>query len=448
MMKETQQWTSKIGFVLAAAGAAVGLGAIWKFPYVAGNGGGGAFFLVFLLLTLFIGMPLLIAEFVIGRSTQKEAVTAYKVLVPNSKLYPWIGRMGVVTCFSVLSFYSVVGGWILLYLYYSVTGSFWNRAADYGQLFGETISNPLSAIGAQFIFMLCTIFVVSKGVEKGIEKASKYMMPLLFILFIAIIVRALTLDGAFAGVEFFLKPDFSKLTADTILYAMGQSFFSLSVGVAVMVTYSSYLPKEESLPRSAFSIVALTLVITLLAGLAIFPVVFAFGMEPSQGPGLLFIVLPAIFSKMAFGKLFFIVFLLLFFFATITSAISMLEISVASLTSKGKGKREKMALIVGLLIFVVGVPSALSFGILSDLKIFGKTVFDLADYAVSNVLMPLGVLLVSIFVPLKMKKDVLMKELGVSKNKGYKLFVLWLFLLRYIAPIAIIIVFLNVLGII
>ena len=229
---------------------------------------------------------------------------------------------------------------------------------------------------------------------------------------------------------------------------MGQSFFSLSVGVAVMVTYSSYLPKEESLPRSAFSIVGLTLVITLLAGLAIFPVVFAFGLEPSQGPGLLFIVLPAIFSKMAFGKVFFVIFLLLFFFATITSAISMLEISVASLTSKGKGKREKMALIVGLLIFVVGVPSALSFGILGDLKIFGKTVFDLADYAVSNVLMPLGVLLVSIFVPLKMKKDVLMKELGVSKNKGYKLFVLWLFLLRFIAPIAIIIVFLNVLGII
>ena len=182
---------------------------------------------------------------------------------------------------------------------------------------------------------------------------------------------------------------------------MGQSFFSLSVGVAVMVTYSSYLPKEESLPRSAFSIVALTLVITLLAGLAIFPVVFAFGMEPSQGPGLLFIVLPAIFSKMAFGKLFFIVFLLLFFFATITSAISMLEISVASLTTKGKskGKREKMALIVGLLIFVVGVPSALSFGLLSDVKPFGKTIFDLADYAVSNILMPLGVLLVSIFVP-------------------------------------------------
>jgi len=186
----------------------------------------------------------------------------------------------------------------------------------------------------------------------------------------------------------------------------------------------------------------------LLAGLAIFPVVFAFGMEPSQGPGLLFIVLPAIFSKMAFGKLFFIIFLLLFFFATITSAISMLEISVASLTKKGNGKREKMALIVGLLIFVVGIPSALSYGVLSDVKLFDKTVFDLADFTVSNVLMPLGVLLVAIFVPLKMKKDVLMRELEVSKNKGYKLFVLWLFLLRYIAPIAIMIVFLNVIGVI
>lgn len=299
----------------------------------------------------------------------------------------------------------------------------------YEATFGEIISNPYLAVGSQLLFILITIFIVSKGVQNGVEKVNKYFMPALFVLFFVLIVRALTLDGAGEGVRFFLQPDFSNVTSEVILYAMGQSFFSLSVGVAVMVTYSSYLPKEESLPRSAFSIVGLTLVITLLAGLAIFPVVFAFGLEPSQGPGLLFIVLPAIFSKMAFGKVFFVIFLLLFFFATITSAISMLEISVASLTSKGKGKREKMALIVGLLIFVVGVPSALSFGILSDLKIFGKTVFDLADYAVSNVLMPLGVLLVSIFVPLKMKKDVLMKELGVSKNKGYKLFVLWLFLL-------------------
>ncbi|MFJ5566437.1 sodium-dependent transporter [Lysinibacillus xylanilyticus] len=443
----SQQWTSKLGFILAAAGSAIGLGAIWKFPYMAGIGGGGAFFLIFIGFTLLIGLPLLLAEFVIGRSTQKEAVEAYRTIAPKT-LWPWVGKLGIATCFILLSFYSVVGGWILLYLWNAITGRLWEGNGSYEATFGEIISNPFLAVGSQLLFILMTIFIVSKGVQNGVEKVNKYFMPALFVLFFVLIIRALTLDGAGEGVRFFLQPDFSNVTSEIILYAMGQSFFSLSVGVGVMVTYSSYLPKEESLPRSAFSIVGLTLVITLLAGLAIFPVVFAFGMEPSQGPGLLFIVLPAIFSKMAFGKLFFIIFLLLFFFATITSAISMLEISVASLTTKGKGKREKMALIVGLLIFVVGIPSALSYGVLSDFTLFGKTIFDLADYTVSNILMPLGVLLVAIFVPFKMKKDVLMNELGVSKNKGYKLFVLWLFLLRYIAPIAIIIVFLNVIGVI
>lgn len=443
----SQQWTSKLGFILAAAGSAIGLGAIWKFPYMAGIGGGGAFFLIFIGFTLLIGLPLLLAEFVIGRSTQKEAVEAYRTISPNTQ-WPWVGKLGIATCFILLSFYSVVGGWILLYLWNAITGRLWEGNGAYEATFNEIISNPFLAVGSQLLFILITIFIVSKGVQNGVEKVNKYFMPALFVLFFVLIIRALTLDGAGEGVRFFLQPDFSNVTSEVILYAMGQSFFSLSVGVGVMVTYSSYLPKEESLPRSAFSIVGLTLVITLLAGLAIFPVVFAFGMEPSQGPGLLFIVLPAIFSKMAFGKVFFIIFLLLFFFATITSAISMLEISVASLTTKGKGKREKMALIVGLLIFVVGIPSALSFGVLSDVQLFGKTIFDLADFTVSNVLMPLGVLLVAIFVPFKMKKDVLMRELGVSKNKGYKLFVLWLFILRYIAPIAIIIVFLNVIGLI
>jgi len=443
----SQQWTSKLGFILAAAGSAIGLGAIWKFPYMAGIGGGGAFFLIFIGFTLLIGLPLLLAEFVIGRSTQKEAVEAYRTIAPNTR-WPWVGKLGIVTCFILLSFYSVVGGWILLYLWNAITGRLWEGNGSYEATFTEIIANPFLAVGSQLLFILMTIFIVSKGVQNGVEKVNKYFMPALFVLFFVLIIRALTLDGAGEGVRFFLQPDFSNVTSEVILYAMGQSFFSLSVGVGVMVTYSSYLPKEESLPRSAFSIVGLTLVITLLAGLAIFPVVFAFGMEPSQGPGLLFIVLPAIFSKMAFGKVFFIIFLLLFFFATITSAISMLEISVASLTTKGKGKREKMALIVGLLIFVVGIPSALSFGVLSDVTLFGKTIFDLADYTVSNILMPLGVLLVAIFVPFKMKKDVLIRELGVSENKGYKLFVLWLFLLRYIAPIAIIIVFLNVIGLI
>ncbi|WP_044642524.1 sodium-dependent transporter [Risungbinella massiliensis] len=443
----SQQWTSKIGFILAAAGSAIGLGAIWKFPYMAGIGGGGAFFLIFIGFTLLIGLPLLLAEFVIGRSTQKEAVEAYRQIAPKS-LWPWIGKLGIVTCFILLSFYSVVGGWILLYLWNALTGKLWEGNGAYEAVFNEIIANPYLAVGSQLLFMLITVLIVSKGVQQGVEKVNKYFMPALFVLFIILIGRSLTLEGAAEGIRFFLQPNFSNVTSEIILYAMGQSFFSLSVGVAVMVTYSSYLSKEESLPRSAFSIVSLTLLITLFSGLAIFPVVFAFGMEPTQGPGLLFIVLPAIFSKMAFGKIFFVVFLLLFFFATITSAISMLEISVASLVTKETKKRGTISLIIGLLIFVVGVPSALSFGVLSDVQLFGKTVFDLADFTVSNVLMPLGVLLVSIFVPLKIKKDVLMRELGVSKQKGYTLFIVWLLLLRYLAPIAIIIVFLDVLGII
>ena len=313
----SQQWTSKLGFVLAAAGSAIGLGAIWKFPYMAGIGGGGAFFLIFIGFTLLIGLPLLLAEFVIGRSTQKEAVDAYREIAPKT-LWPWLGKLGIVTCFILLSFYSVVGGWILLYLWNAITGRLWEGNGAYEATFGEIISNPYLAVGSQLLFILITIFIVSKGVQNGVEKVNKYFMPALFVLFFVLIVRALTLDGAEKAFVSSYNL-ISHVTSEVILYAMGQSFFSLSVGVAVMVTYSSYLPKEESLPRSAFSIVALTLVITLLAGLAIFPVVFAFGMEPSQGPGLLFIVLPAIFSKMAFGKLFFIVFLLLFFFATITS---------------------------------------------------------------------------------------------------------------------------------
>ncbi|MFD3446195.1 sodium-dependent transporter [Microbacteriaceae bacterium 4G12] len=447
-MNKTQQWTSKLGFILAAAGAAIGLGAIWKFPYVAGSSGGGAFFIVFLLLTLLIGMPLLLAEFIIGRSVQKEAVTAYKVLVPNSKLYPWIGRMGVVTSFIVLSFYSVVGGWILLYLYYAITGELWSGHVKFAELFGQTISNPYAAIGAQLLFMLCTIFIVSRGIQQGVEKANKYMMPALFILFLVLIGRSLTLDGAWKGVVFFLKPDFSKLTAKTILYAMGQSFFSLTVGASVMVTYSSYLKKDESLTKSATSIVGLTIFITVLAGLAIFPALFALGLSPTEGPGLLFIVLPSVFNTIPMGHVFFIVFLVLFFFATITSSISMLEIVVASIAKEKQEKRAKLSLYIGLIIFCVGIPSALSFGVMSDVKLFGKTMFDVSDYLVSNILLPAGVLAISLFVPAKIPKEKLLYELSVGTKYGKQWFTVWFFLLRYIVPITIVLVFLNVIGII
>lgn len=317
---------------------------------------------------------------------------------------------------------------------------------NYELLFNDSVSNPLLAVGAQALFMIITIVVVGRGVQQGIESASKFMMPALFILFIVLIIRSLTLDNAMEGVAFFLEPDFSKLSSQSILYALGQSFFLLSVGVSVMVTYSSYLPKNESIVQPAMSVVVMNLFISVLAGLAIFPAVFSFGFEPAAGPGLLFIVLPSVFEKMVLGNIFLLVFLILFLFATLTSAFSLLEIVVASI-SKGRGGKHRLSWIVGTAIFLVGIPSALSFGILSDITLFDKIIFDAADFLVSNILMPIGVLLISIFVSYKMKKDVLKNELIM--NKAYMpLFYVWYFLLRYVIPIVIIVVFIDSLQII
>ncbi|WP_338470180.1 sodium-dependent transporter [Niallia sp. XMNu-256] len=444
-MEKTDQWSSKIGFILASAGSAIGLGAIWKLPYVTGTSGGGAFILIFVIFSLLIGFPLLLAEFIIGRSTQKEAISAYKEIAPGTKWH-WIGYLGVITCFILLSFYSVIGGWIIQYIIYSLTGKVGQENVNYELLFTDTVSSPVLAVGTQAIFLIITIIIVGKGIQTGIEKASKFMMPALFILFIILMVRSLTLDDAMEGVKFFLNPDFSKLNSQSILSALGQSFFLLSVGVSVMVTYSSYLSKKESIVQPALSIVAMNLLICLFAGLAIFPAVFSLGYEPTAGPGLLFIILPSVFEQMVFGNFFLIIFLVLFLFATLTSAFSLLEIVVAS-ASKGRGGRHRLAWIIGILVFIVGVPSALSFGVLSDISIFNKTIFDAADFLVSNLLMPIGALLISIFVSYKMKKSVLNSEL-IQNTKYQGLFHIWYFLLRYVIPLVIIVVFLDITDII
>jgi neurotransmitter:Na+ symporter, NSS family len=446
-MSKHEQWTSKIGFTLAAAGSAIGLGAIWKFPYVAGTGGGGAFFLIFLLFTLLLGYPLLLGEFLIGRNTQSDAITAYKKLAPNS-LWHITGRIGVIACFLILSFYSVVGGWIILYLFKALTGSLQGLSqSQFNQLFGDIIAEPFSTLAAQLVFMLLTIIVVAKGIQKGIEKASKIMMPALFILFIVLVFRSLSLDGAMEGVKFLLVPDFSNITSESILFALGQAFFALSLGVSVMVTYSSYLPKTQNLPKSALSIVMMNIVISLLAGLAIFPGVFTFGLEVNAGPTLIFAVLPAVFNQMPFGIVFFIAFLLLFLFAALTSAFSMIEIIVATTAKNDSTKRKKHTWIIGILIFIVGIPSCLSYGLMADFKLFDKIFFDLMDFTVSNVLMPIGALAISIFVSLKVPKSVLFDELKQGSNVRKLFFYVWFYLLKYLTPIAIIIVFLDVLGV-
>lgn len=447
-MNQPEQWTSKIGFILAAAGSAIGLGAIWKFPYMTGTNGGGLFLLLFLLLTLFIGTPILLAEFIIGRSAGKDAVRTYRILAPKTPWY-FLGYMGVIASFILLSFYSVVGGWILSYLIRSFTGSLSGLSQqEYGRLFEKVISNPIEVIIAQFAFMVLTIWVVQGGVQKGIERASRYMMPALFILFIVLMIRSLTLDGAWKGVEFFLKPNFSNMTGETILLALGQAFFALSVGISVMVTYASYLSKEENMAKSALSVAGLNVFISILAGLVIFPAVFALGFEPGAGPGLVFVVLPAVFNEIAFGGIFLTIFLILLLFATLTSAFSILEIVVASIAKDQSEKRRIVSWNSGLLIFLVGVPSALSFGVLSDVKLFGKSIFDLADYLVSNLALPLGALFISLFVGYQIPRKLVREEL-VQGAKGIGvLFDIWYFLIRYIVPLAIIAVFLNTIGLI
>ncbi|WP_377887947.1 sodium-dependent transporter [Alkalihalobacillus sp. R86527] len=441
-MSTNEQWSSRFGFILASAGSAIGLGALWKFPYMAGTNGGGAFFLVFLLFTFLVGAPMLLAEFVVGRHSQKDAVASYEEISGNPK-WKSLGYLGVIASFIILSFYSVIGGWVLTYLLRSFSGSLTGLDNDvYGTLFESIIGNPSTALLSQAAFLAITISVVQFGIQRGIEVASKYMMPALFILFIVLVIRSLTLENSVEGVAFFLQPDFSNLTAGGVLDALGQSFFALSVGISLMVTYSSYLDKKANITGSVFSVVGLNIFISFLAGLAIFPAVFSFGFEPSSGPGLIFTVLPAVFNQMAFGNLFLGTFMALLLFATLTSAFSLLEIIVATVT-KGKGNRKMAAWISGFFVFILGIPSALSFGVLADVSLFGRGIFDVMDFLASNLLMPIGALLISIFVSRKMKKDILKNEVMMSSKIGKVIFPIWFALIRYVVPAAITIVLIT-----
>ncbi|VEI08638.1 sodium-dependent transporter [Kurthia zopfii] len=438
-MSNRDQFASKIGFILAAAGSAIGLGAIWKFPYMAGTNGGSVFILLFILCTLVIGLPILVAEFMIGRRGKSDAVTSFKKQAPGK---PWFltGWMGFIFSAIILSFYSVVGGWILSYLIRSVSFRLSSNEKDFfANLFTDLTMNTWEVIIAQGAFLLIIILIISSGIQNGVEKASKWMMPLLFIFFVILAIRSLTLDGAMDGVKFMFVPDWSYLTGKTFLLALGQAFFSLSVGVAAMLTYASYLKRDVNLGSSALNVAWMNIGISILAGLVIFPAVFALGFTPDQGPGLVFIIIPAVFQQIPFGSIFVIFFFILLLFATITSAIAMLEIVVATAMGDKYNQRKKFAWICGIGIFIIGIPSALSFGILSDVKIFGRSIFDFADFVTSSIGMPIGALLVAIFAGYQLKRAEQMEELPVKPW----IFNIWRILVRYVAPIAIIIVFIQ-----
>lgn len=443
---------SKIGAILAAAGSAVGLGNIWRFPYETGNHGGAAFILIYLLCIVVLGLPIMIAEFSIGRHSRANTAGAYKVLAPGT---PWrgVGYMGVLAGFLILSYYSVVAGWTLEYTWQAVSNGFAGMNAEgYTQFFADFSSNPWRSILWMVAFMVMTHFVILMGVKKGIEKSAKIMMPMLFILIIVLVVCSVTLPNADKGLEFLLKPDFSKVNANVFLSAMGQAFFSLSLGLGCLSTYASYFGKDTNLSKTALSVGVIDTLVAIMAGLIIFPAAFSVGVSPDAGPSLLFITLPNVF-QMAFGDIpflayiFSVMFYLLLALAAFTSTISMHEVVTAFVHEDWKFSRKKAAWYVTVFCTLLGVLSALSFGVLADMKIFNLTFFDFLDTLTSKVMLPLGGMLISIFTGWYLDRRIVWEELTNEGSLKVPFFKLYIFILKFVAPVAIGLIFIKELGI-
>ena len=436
-------WSSRLGFILAASGSAVGLGNVWKFPYIVGENGGGAFVLIYLVCIFVIGTPIMLAEFTLGRKTHLNPVGAFGQLRPNS---PWtgIGYMGVLGGFLILSFYGVVGGWTYAYVVKSITGSVlvFPSPKEAGAFFGSFIGNTGEVLFYHALFMGTCIAIVLRGVHGGIEKACDILMPALVVILLLLMLRALTLDRAMEGVAFYLTPDFSKISGNVVLIALGQAFFSLSLGMGAMITYGSYLSEKENLTSCTLYVVMFDTLIALMVGMVIFPAVFAMGFEPTEGPGLVFSVLPTVFASMPLGHGVAVIFFILLAIAAITSGISLLEVVVAYFIDQRGWGRKRAVLIVGLTIFALGIPSGLSFGVLADVKLLDMTFFDHIDNIASNYLLPLGGMLTAIFVGWVWGTKNAHIEIEKHENKfGFPWAQSWAFLIRYITPVAVGIVF-------
>lgn len=445
--KTREQWGSRLGFILAAMGSAVGLGNIWRFSYVTGENGGAAFLLIYLLCIILIGIPVVMAEFTIGRRAQSDVVGSFEELAPGK---PWVfaGFMGVASAFIILSFYGVIAGWTLKYFFSYLTGGFTvANDSEYADIFGEFITSPFQPLLWQFLFMALTIGIVYVGVKKGIEKTNKILMPLLAVLVIILAGYSLSLGGAQEAFIFLFSPDWSKLSDPNVyLAALGQAFFSLSLGMGALITYGSYLSSKERLPGAAVSVAALDTAFALVAGLMIFPAVFAFGIDPSSGPGLVFITLPSIFDNIAFGTLFGLAFFFLLAAAALSSSVSLLEVAVAYFMRKFDWSRQKTAILIGAVIFLIGIPSSLGIGPLSHITIIGdKDILDSMDFIASNILLPLGGLIIALFIGWGWKKT---DALEASDFGNTILGNAWIFTLRFVAPIAIFLIFLTAVGII
>lgn len=434
--QEAPKWSGSFGFIMAAAGSAVGMGNLWRFPMLVGESGGGAFVLVYLLCIFLVGIPLIIAEISIGRAGGKDAFGSYKAL---NRKWGGVGILAVITSFIGLSYYAVLGGWVIRYIFASAAGLSKSSEA----FFNSFTSNTGSQIAYYLVFMAVTVAIVVLGVQKGIEKSCKVMMPLLIVCMLVIVIRSCTLPGAGEGIKFFLKPDFSKLKPGVFLSALGQVFFSLSLGTGATITYGAYLGKDQNIPKSAASIAFFDTMVAMIAGFAILPAVFAFGFSPKSGPSLMFQTLPAVFDELAGGKIFGVVFFVLVLFAAISTSIAFLEVVVAFAVNTFKVSRGKASVISGILITCLGIPCALSFGIWSDIKIAGKTFFDLGDYLVSNVSLPIGGILACIFIGWVWKSKNAEKEVTNDGKISFKPIAVWSVLIKFILPFIILAIFIT-----
>ena len=442
------EWTTRWAFILAATGSAVGLGNIWKFPYITGENGGGAFVLVYLACIAVIGIPLMMAEILIGRRGRQNPINSLKSLAEEegkSKAWRWLGAMGILAGFFILSYYSVIAGQALAYIPRTFFGVFEGVTPDgAASIHAALVSDPERLLAWHTIFMLITMFVVTRGVQHGLEKSVRFMMPALFFILILLVGYAANTGEAFTrSLHFLFDPDFSKLTSASILTAMGHAFFTLSLGMGAIMVYGSYLPKKTSILKVSITISIMDTSVAILAGLAIFPLVFANGMEPGQGTSLIFQTLPIAFGHMPGGQFFGGIFFLLLVFAAWSSAISLVEPIVAWLVENKGLKRLNATLLSGGIIWLLGLLTVFSFNVGKDWTLFGQTAFGLLDYLTANIMLPLGGLLIALFAGWIMKQSSTVDELAIGNGIVYKG---WLLLIRFITPTAIIIVFANLIG--
>lgn len=435
-MKESKRdsFASSFGVLVALAGSAVGLGNMWRFPYLVGENGGAAFIIIYLFFAIVFSMPIMFSEIVIGRRSQANAVSAFSKLAPGSK-WKVTGILSAATAFVILSFYIVIGGWSVDYLVKACTFQF-KPDSDFATMFTTATSSVWRPLIFTVVFMLVTAVIVRSGVKNGIEKCSKVMMPVLFLLIVALAVYSMCLPGAKAGIDYIFKPDFSQVTGKTFIAAMGQAFFSLSLGMGVMMTYASYMDKSENISRNSILTIISDTAFALIASCAIMPAVFAFGGSPDKGPGLVFLTLPNLFAQMPAGSIIAIVFFASFLLAALTSSISILEVMVALFTEKTKMSRSRATVLLTVLLLAVGAVNSLSQGVLSDIKLFGMTILDFFDYFSANFMMTCCALLTVLFVGWKLGKSDFADELtngGTLRIPGRFINAIF-FITKYIAP--------------